>query len=283
MKRATILAALMAGCGTALTACKRSEACGPDAERRERWLQTPNRAYDQGRAVAPHDQGYRTAGACSTIIEERELDCANQSGADSPQLRDALALGFTTHRCIELPSERAVDRQLASVIRDAIQANILSMVRGFVTKVCACKDQRCATAVMEEYGKWGQESVGHIKPGDPLAAPDADMAKKIGDATQRMSACMTEIATLAFNDVTPQWKRCREAIGKSMRRIAPQQGDEADAVRRRYSVALTPLCAEDNWSAAALACIAGSEPSKCKLTDVQAKRLSAALDRLSTN
>lgn len=80
---------------------------------RERWLATPNPRYDN---ETPRVQGYRGAGSCTEIIESRNLDCSRPDTlqGDSPQLADALGLGFTTYRCVDARGAR--DYPLASIV-----------------------------------------------------------------------------------------------------------------------------------------------------------------------
>lgn len=84
-------------------------------EERDRWINT-RRGEFRGRS--PRQAGLRALGSCSEKILDTRLDCDGDSVvSDSPYLRRALEMGFTTYVCERMGSSERVEFTLGNIVR----------------------------------------------------------------------------------------------------------------------------------------------------------------------
>jgi hypothetical protein len=68
--------------------------------------------------------------------------------------------------------------------------DMVSVVRGFTERMCACRDKACADQVQEDLTKWGTEMA---KKADRDERPDDETMKQITDLIQHYTECMTKL------------------------------------------------------------------------------------------
>jgi hypothetical protein len=69
-------------------------------------------------------------------------------------------------------------------------------MEGFAKAMCDCKDKTCGDKVNDDMKKWGEEMAKSAGK-DTDTKPDPDLAKRMGDATTKLSECYTKLATPA--------------------------------------------------------------------------------------
>lgn len=98
------------------TTSKHEECTG--REERDRWIDTPSTEY---RGSSPRQVGLRPLGTCHDEISSVQLSCdfdkVRSIESDSPYLRRARELGFTTYVCERIGSGERTEYPIERILR----------------------------------------------------------------------------------------------------------------------------------------------------------------------